>query len=83
VWQAISNIEPEGSDGSQDYLYGLDLIDQVNGTDTDCFLGDALGSERQLTDSTGMVTLAKSYDPLGSTGSSVGSVTTSNRFTGE
>lgn len=41
------------------------------------FLGDALGSLRQLTDATGAVTLTHSYDPYGNvirregTGSSI------------
>lgn len=33
--------------------------------DTQYFLGDALGSVRQLTDSTGAVSLANIYDPYG------------------
>jgi RHS repeat-associated protein len=71
------------SDGSLDYLYGLDRIAQANGTGLEYFLGDALGSVRQMTDGSGAVTLAKSYAPFGDTGSSVGSGTTSYGFTNE
>jgi hypothetical protein len=37
----------------------------VSSTSTEYFLGDALGSVRQLTDSTGVVILAQAYDPYG------------------
>ncbi|MCJ7431942.1 MAG: PfkB family carbohydrate kinase [Anaerolineales bacterium] len=46
------------------YTYGLGRISQTN-TSTEYFLGDALGSVRQVTASNGDVTLAKSYDPYG------------------
>ena len=41
--------------------------------DIEYILGDALGSVRQLTDSTGEVTLARAYDPYGGTILNVGS----------
>jgi len=50
------------------------------------FLGDALGSVRQLTDAAGAVTLAKTYDPYGrlrSLAQSAGTPSTSLGFTGE
>jgi YD repeat-containing protein len=71
------------SDGSLDYLYGLDRIAQANGANAAYFLGDALGSVRQLVDGNGAITLAKSYDPFGNPGSSLGSATTNYGFTGE
>jgi hypothetical protein len=43
-------------------LNGLGRISQTN-TQTEYFLGDALGSVIQLTASNSDVTLAKSYDP--------------------
>lgn len=53
------------SDGTYTYLYGYGRVAQLN-TDplmTDYFLGDALGSVRQLTDAQGQITLAKAYNP--------------------
>ena len=50
------------SDGTTDYLYGNGRIAQVDST-TEYFLADALGSVRQMTDGTGTVTLARTYDP--------------------
>jgi RHS repeat-associated protein len=71
------------SDGTNDYLYGLDRIAQVKGSVTEYFLTDALGSVRQLVDSIGAVTLAKSYQPFGFPQTVSGSGTTLYGFTGE
>jgi RHS repeat-associated protein len=73
------------SDGTNTYLYGVDRITQVNTTTlvTDYFLGDALGSVRQLTDATGEITLAKSYQPYGEMLASVGNGASPFAFTGE
>ncbi len=70
-------------DGAVSYLYGLDRIAQVDGSNADYFLGDALGSVRQLTDDNGTVTLGQSYEPYGSDLGSIGSSSTSYAFTGE
>ena len=53
------------SDGEHEYLYGAGRIAQLDmdTLDTEYFLGDALGSVRQLTDQTGAVTFAQTYDP--------------------
>jgi hypothetical protein len=59
-------------DGANSYLYGVGRIAQVN-TGTEYFLGDALGSVRQLTNSQGNITLAKSYAPYGEVMASAGS----------
>jgi RHS repeat-associated protein len=71
------------SDGTNDYIYGVGRIAQVNATGTEYFLGDALGSVRQMTDAAGTVTLAKSYQPYGEVASSAGSSATNYGFTGE
>jgi RHS repeat-associated protein len=71
------------SDGPSDYLYGLDRIAQVNGSDTEYFLTDGLGSVRQLVDSTGKVILVQSYQPYGKNVSSIGSGSTLYGFAGE
>ena len=47
------------NDETNQYIYGVGRIAQVN-TTTEYFLGDALGSVRQLTDASGEITLAKS-----------------------
>ncbi|HLO29732.1 MAG TPA: hypothetical protein VK249_11385 [Anaerolineales bacterium] len=54
------------SDGTNTYIYGLDRIAQIN-SGTEYFLGDALGSVRQLTNSNGAITYARAYDPYGVT----------------
>jgi YD repeat-containing protein len=63
------------NDGTNQYLYGVGRISQVNTTTliTDYFLTDALGSVRQLTDSQGEITLASAYEPYGSVSQSAGS----------
>ncbi|MCC7358292.1 MAG: hypothetical protein IT317_02375 [Anaerolineales bacterium] len=65
------------------YLYGNGRIAQYDGSDFEYFLGDALGSVRQLADENGDVTLARSYEPYGDVLSSAGSGVTSYSFTGE
>ena len=70
------------SSQSTTYLYGLGRIAQVN-TTTEYFLGDALGSVRQLTDASGEVTLANAYEPYGVLAQTAGSAHTSYGFTGE
>jgi hypothetical protein len=55
------------SDGTYNYLYGNGRIAQsqiVNQqSQIDYFLGDALGSVRQMTNVAGAITYARSYDP--------------------
>jgi RHS repeat-associated protein len=69
-------------DGTSAYVYGLGRIAQVN-TGTEYFLGDALGSVRQLVNSQGEITLAKSYDPYGTVSQSVGGGESIYAYTGE
>jgi len=70
-------------DGTNVYLYGNGRIAQYADTTPSYFLGDALGSVRQLTSITGMVTLARSYQPYGNVLSSAGSGASSYAFAGE
>ena len=70
-------------DGANTYLYGAGRIAQVNATGTEYFLGDALGSVRQMTDASGAVTLAKAYDPYGQAVQSSGTGSSRYGFTGE
>jgi RHS repeat-associated protein len=69
-------------DDTKTYLYGLGRISQY-GTAHKYFLGDALGSVRQLTDINGTVSLAKSYDPYGQVTSSNGTASSYYGFAGE
>jgi RHS repeat-associated protein len=78
------------ADGTNTYLYGPSTgsgqagrIAQYAGTTPAYFLGDALGSVRQLANASGAVTLARSYEPFGNTLSSMGSGTTNYNFAGE
>jgi RHS repeat-associated protein len=73
------------SDGMNTYLYGVDRINQQHNSLTEYYLADALGSVRQLTDSTGEVVLARAYDPYGSLveNNAYAGVTTAYGYTGE
>ncbi len=70
------------NDGTNNYIYGNDRIAQVN-TGTEYFLGDALGSVRQLTNSNGAVTYAGAYDPYGVTTQTHGASQSAYGYTGE
>jgi RHS repeat-associated protein len=70
------------SDGTNDYIYGVGRIAQIN-TGTEYFLGDALGSVRQLVNAGGVVTYSRAYDPYGVAASTGGSSQTSYGYTGE
>ncbi len=71
------------ADGEHTYLYGAGRIAQHRAAGVDYFLGDALGSVRQLADGNGEVALAKSYQPFGETLSSAGDGESAFAFTGE
>ena len=65
------------------YLYGTDRIAQYGAASTEYFLGDALGSVRQMVDASGAVILAKSYDPYGNAKASTGIGASRYGYTGE
>ncbi|MGP8330095.1 MAG: RHS repeat-associated core domain-containing protein [Methanosarcinaceae archaeon] len=74
------------SDGTSTYLYGNGRVSQfsiINSQLPEYFLGDALGSVRQLADTAGAITLTQSYAPYGDITSSTGTSQTSYAFTGE
>jgi len=71
------------ADGTNTYLYGTGRIAQYDAGEGEYFLGDAIGSVRQLTDDAGTVILAKSYQPFGSVYNSAGTANISYGFTGE
>lgn len=70
------------SDGMNTYIYGVGRIAQVN-TGTEYFLGDALGSVRQLTNTSGAITYARAYDPYGVVTTTAGTAQTSYGYTSE
>ncbi len=64
------------------YLYGLGRISQETKSQREYFLGDALGSVRQLADRTGELRLGNSYEPYGEMLSASGDVASSYRKPG-
>jgi RHS repeat-associated protein len=70
-------------DGTNTYLYGVSRIAQYGASSPQYFLGDALGSVRQLVDASGNVTLAKSYQPYGEVLIVAGDGATNYGFTNE
>jgi RHS repeat-associated protein len=71
------------ADGTNTYLYGTGRIAQYDASGAEYFLADALGSVRQLTDSTGVVGMSKVYEPFGEVLNDAGGVATGYGFTGE
>jgi RHS repeat-associated protein len=71
------------SDGTNTYLYGLGRIAQYDASGTQYFLGDGLGSVRQLVEASGAVTLNKTYEPYGEVLGSMGEGASNYGFTGE
>jgi RHS repeat-associated protein len=71
------------ADNQHTYLYGNGRIAQHRAGGMDYFLGDALGSVRQLVDGNGNITLTKGYEPYGELIDSAGNGATSYGFTGE
>ena len=70
-------------DNTNKYVYGNSRIAQIAETQTGYFLPDALGSMRQMTDSSADLTLARTYDPYGNVVSSSGAGDTVYGYTGE
>src|SRR6266545_1451583 len=71
------------SDGRNTYIYGNGRIAQAQGGTTEYFLGDALGSVRQMASTSAEVTYARGYDPYGAVSLTSGSSQTSYGHTGE
>ncbi len=71
------------TDGTTTYLYGLDRLAERQDETNEYYLGDALESVRQLTNTYGEITLLRNYEPFGRTAQSLGSSQTDYGFTGE
>lgn len=79
---AIVLRETEGSNAI-DYVYGLDLISQNDGTDISYLLADGLGSTRVITDAAGALTGHYAYDVFGQVRTQTGTAETDFTFAGE
>ena len=66
-----------------DYVYGIDLLSDVNTGNSSYYLADGLGSTRMLTDETGTVVGSYSFDAFGSVREYTGATTTDYNFAGE
>jgi RHS repeat-associated protein len=71
------------SDGTTSYTYGIGRISQQSENTAEYFLGDALGSVRQLVNNADVVALSKSYDPYGNVTQSSGNGQSAYGYTGE
>jgi RHS repeat-associated protein len=71
------------NDGTNTYLYGLDRVAEQQGGVNEYYLGDVLGSIRQIANNSGAITLARSYDPYGNTRQTIGDAQTNFGFTSE
>ncbi len=71
------------SDGTNAYIYGNGRIAQAAGAQTEYFLGDALGSVRQLANPSGSITYAKAYDPYGVVTAAAGTSQSAYGYTSE
>jgi RHS repeat-associated protein len=69
--------------GGYTYLYGNGRVAQYGAHGGEYFLGDALGSVRQLVDASGAVRLTRSYQPYGELLASNGDGESMYGFTGE
>jgi RHS repeat-associated protein len=68
--------------GGNRYVYGLDLLTRIDGTDEEWYLYDGLGSTTGLADDTGAVTGMYTYDVFGAVRSHTGDATEWS-YTGE
>jgi len=76
------------SDGTHHYIYGPSTgsgsrIAQTQGSTTEYFLNDALGSVRQMTNNNGSITYTQGYDPYGVTTLTSGSSRSAYGYGGE
>jgi len=71
------------SGGTNAYTYGLGRISQQSGTTSGYFLGDALGSVRQIMNQAGAITGFAAYDPYGVVTGASGPSVSEYGYTGE
>jgi len=84
TWDVASGLPVVLQDGTNTYVYGLDLISATDsGGAQTYFLHDGLGSTTGLTDGSGNVTATYTYDAFGKSLSEPGTSANYWRFTGE
>jgi len=83
VIDSSSGLSQVLADGTNTYLYGLDRISQSNPGGKDYFLGDALGSVRQMANTSGGIVLSRNYEPYGTIYGALGNSNTAYGFTSE
>jgi RHS repeat-associated protein len=71
------------SDESNRYLYGLGRIGELQGSEWQYHLPDALSSSRQLVEASAIVNRSQSYEPFGTVLTNAGLDLSSYGFTGE
>jgi RHS repeat-associated protein len=71
------------ADGTNTYLYGVNRLTQQHEGVNEYFLGDALGSMRQLATNSGKIILTNAYKPYGEVLDSVGEGASAYGYTGE
>jgi RHS repeat-associated protein len=84
VWDVNRSLPVVLQDGTNTYVYGLDLISATDGGGGQTFFAtDGLGSTTDLTDGSGDVTDTYSYDVFGALRANTGSTPNNWLFTGE
>ncbi len=84
VWDVNRPLPVVLDDGTNRYVYGLDLIAAIDGSDeATYFTYDGLGSTTELLDEAGDATDAYTYDVFGAVRASTGSSANDWLFTGE
>jgi len=84
VWDVNRSLPVVLQDGTNTYVYGLDLISATDGSNNHTYYQyDGLGSTVALADDTGTITDTYEYDVFGAVRASTGSSTNPWLFTGE
>jgi len=84
TWDVNAGLPVVLQDGTNTYVYGLDLISATDGAGAQTYnTGDGLGSTTDLTNGSGTVTGAYSYDVFGAVRSQTGGGANVWQFTGE
>ncbi len=84
LWDVNRPLPVTLEEGTNRYVYGLDLIASIDGAGVETFFTyDGLGSTADLTDDTGAVTDTYSYDVFGDASHDAGSSDNAWLFTGE
>jgi RHS repeat-associated protein len=84
VWDVASGLPVILEDDSRAYVYGLDLISSVDGSNVETYYShDGLGSVANLTNENGQTTVTYTFNAFGETKSSTGTADNAWQFTGE